>query len=302
MSAKYAFIDAEKATRNTDGSPRYQVTSMCSWLGVSTSGFYEWCSRPASATAARRAELGVLVEHVFAEHDGTYGYRRIHAVLARMGRYCDPETVRAVMRERGLVACQPRSARRCTTRRAAEVADIPDLVGRDFTSDTPGAKLVGDVTYVRTWQGWLYVALVIDCHSRAIVGWATADNYKTPLVSAAVRMAARNLALPENAVFHSDRGSNYTSDEYAGVLNELGLRRSVGRTGICYDNALAESTNGALKVELVNRRQFPTREIATREIARWIELFYNQRRLHSGLGYKTPNEILASHRESPTAA
>jgi putative transposase len=302
VSAKYAFIEAEKATRNTDGTPRYQVVAMCTWLGVSTSGFYEWCSRPASATALRRQELGVLVEHVFAEHEGTYGYRRIHAALARRGRYCDPETVRALMRERGLVACQPRSARRCTTKRAEQVADIPDLLERDFTSAAPGAKLVGDITYVRTWQGWLYLALVIDCHSRAIVGYAMAEHYKTPLITAAIRMAATNLDLPEGAIFHSDRGSNYTSDEYAAVLQELGLRRSVGRTGICYDNALAESTNGALKVELVNRRQFPTREAASREIARWIELFYNQRRLHSGLGYKTPNEILESHRESPIAA
>jgi putative transposase len=302
VSAKYAFIEAEKATRNTHGTPRYQVVAMCTWLGVSTSGFYEWCSRPASATALRRQELGVLVEHVFAEHEGTYGYRRIHAVLARRGRYCDPETVRALMRERGLVACQPRSARRCTTKRAEQVADIPDLLERDFTSAAPGAKLVGDITYVRTWQGWLYLALVIDCHSRAIVGYAMAEHYKTPLITAAIRMAATNLDLPEGAIFHSDRGSNYTSDEYAAVLQELGLRRSVGRTGICYDNALAESTNGALKVELVNRRQFPTREAASREIARWIELFYNQRRLHSGLGYKTPNEILESHRESPIAA
>ena len=155
---------------------------------------------------------------------------------------------------------------------------------------------------MRTWQGWLYVALVIDCHSRAIVGWATADNYKTPLITAAITMAATNLDLPEGAIFHSDRGSNYTSDEYAAVLEQLGLRRSVGRTGICYDNALAESTNGALKVELVNRTQFPTRETASRQIARWIELFYNQRRLHSGLGYKTPNEILEAHRESPKVA
>jgi putative transposase len=302
VSAKYAFIEAEKATRNTDGTPRYQVVAMCTWLGVSTSGFYEWCSRPASATALRRQELGVLVEHVFAEHEGTYGYRRIHAALARRGRYCDPETVRALMRERGLVACQPRSARRCTTKRAEQVADIPDLLERDFTSAAPGAKLVGDITYVRTWQGWLYLALVIDCHSRAIVGYAMAEHYETPLITAAIRMAATNLDLPEGAIFHSDRGSNYTSDEYAAVLQELGLRRSVGRTGICYDNALAESTNGALKVELVNRRQFPTREAASREIARWIELFYNQRRLHSGLGYKTPNEILESHRESPIAA
>ena len=125
------------------------------------------------------------------------------------------DTVLSIMRERGLEGCQPRAKRRCTTKQAAEVADIPDLVGRDFTSDIPGAKLVGDITYVATAEGWLYVALVIDCFSRAIVGWAMADNYKTPLITAAVRMAARRLTIPSDAVFHSDRGSNYTSDEYA---------------------------------------------------------------------------------------
>lgn len=302
MSAKYAFINAEKATRNHDGSPRYQVKQMCTWLGVSCSGFYEWASRPISATATRRQELAAMIAHVFTEHDGTYGYRRIHAVLARRGYRCDPDTVRDLMRELGLVACQPRTSRTGTTKQAAKTAPIPDLIERDFTSATPGAKLVGDITYVRTWQGWLYVALVIDCCSRAIVGWAMADHYKTPLIIEAVQMAARNITLPAGAIFHSDRGSNYTSSDYATALTHLGLRHSVGRTGICFDNALAESTNGALKVELVNREQFPTREIAQEKIARYIELFYNRRRLHSGLGYRTPQEILNQHHTSPKAA
>lgn len=302
MSEKYSFIDAERATTNPDGSVRYQLRQMCAWLGVSRSGFHEWCSRPVSATAARREQLAAMVEHIFEEHEGTYGYRRVHAVLARRGYPCDPETVRDLMRQVGLVACQPRTSRRGTTTQAEKMADIPDLLQRDFTGEVPGAKLVGDITYVRTWQGWLYVALVIDCCSRAIVGWAMDDNYKTPLIEEAVRMAARNLTLPAGAIFHSDRGSNYTSDDYGAVLKELGLLRSVGRTGICFDNALAESTNGALKVELVNRQQFPTREIAKRKIAGYIELFYNRRRLHSGIGYSTPQEILDLHNKSPQAA
>lgn len=302
MSDKYAFIDVEKATRNDDGTRRYQVTMMCAWLEVSASGYYEWAGRATSATARWRAELGALVEALHTASDGVYGYRRIHADLARAGRHCHPDTVLAVMRARGLAGCQPRAKRRCTTKQAAEVADIPDLLSRDFTSDTAGAKLVGDITYVPTTEGWLYVALVIDCHSRAIIGWAMADHYKTSLITAAIRMAARRVTIPSMAVFHSDRGSNYTSDEYSAVLGQLGLRRSVGRTGICYDNALAESTNGALKVELVNRRHYPTRDIAYREIARWIELFYNQRRLHSTLGYKTPNEILRGDHINPIAA
>lgn len=302
MSDRYAFIDAQKATRNDDDTPRYQVKQMCAWMKVSTSGYYDWTSRPATATAQWRAELGIIIEGLHKASDGTYGYRRIHADLARAGRHCHPDTVLSIMRERSLAGCQPRAKRRCTTKQAAEVADIPDLLGRDFSSDIAGAKLVGDITYVPTAEGWLYVALVIDCYSRAIVGWAMADNYKTPLITAAVCMAARRLTIPPNAVFHSDRGSNYTSDEYAEVLRQLGLQRSVGRTGICYDNALAESTNGALKVELVNRRHYPNREIAYREIARWIELFYNQRRLHSTLGYKTPNEILRDDHLDPIAA
>ena len=118
--------------------------------------------------------------------------------------------------------------------------------------------MVGDITYIATWQGWLFLATVIDCASRKVVGWAMDDNYKTPLISAAIEMAARNLSLPEGAIFHSDRGSNYTSAEFAGVLESLGIRQSVGRTGICYDNALAESFNGALKVERVHRTMYPT--------------------------------------------
>lgn len=302
MSAKYAFIKAEKATRNADGRPRYQVKLMCAWMGVSTSGFYEWAGRGPSTNARWRAELGERIAAIFKAGDGTYGYRRIHAILRRQHRPCDPETVRSIMRERGLVACQPRTKRRCTTKPGSQVADIPDLVERDFTANAPGEKLVGDVTYVRTREGWLYVALVIDCYSRAILGWSAADHYRTSLVTAAVRMAARHMDLPENGIFHSDRGSNYTSDEYAGVLEGLGFRQSVGRTGDCYDNALAESTNGMLKVELVNRTEFDTRAEATTQIARWIELFYNQRRVHSGLGYQTPNEVMADYWDGQTAA
>ncbi|MDN5797052.1 MAG: IS3 family transposase [Intrasporangium sp.] len=170
MSEKYSFISAERATTNADGTPRYQVKQMCAWLAVSTSGFYDWCTRGPSLTAQRRARLAAIIAYVFEAHDGTYGYRRVHAVLARSGHLCDPETVRDLMRELGLVACQPRRSRKGTTRQDGRHAQIPDLIERDFSAETPGAKLVGDITYVPTWQGWLYVALVIDCCSRAIVG------------------------------------------------------------------------------------------------------------------------------------
>jgi putative transposase len=130
------------------------------------------------------------------------------------------------------------------TEQDGQAGPIPDLVNRDFTAQKPGQKTAGDITYIWTWEGWLYLATVIDCATRKIVGWAMDDNYKTPLIKDAIQMAARNLDLPEGAVFHSDRGSNYTSAEFAEALKELKIRQSVGRTGICYDNALAESLNG----------------------------------------------------------
>jgi putative transposase len=300
VTARYEFIDAEKATRNEDGTPRYAVTQMCGWLGVSTSGYYEWSARPASATARRRDRLKQFIAKAFEVNEGRYGYRRIHAVLARWGQACSPELVRNLMRELGLVPCQPRRSRKGTTRQAAKRAAIPDLVNRDFTADAPGQKMVGDITYIHTWEGWLYLALVIDCYSRKIAGWAMADNYKTPLIQQAIRMAAKNLRLPVGAVFHSDRGSNYTSEEFAATLAELGIRQSVGRTGICYDNSLSESTNGAVKVELVNREEYPTREYAMKEVARYIELFYNTRRLHSSLEYRTPQEVLDEYNNTRT--
>ena len=262
--ARYEFIDVEKATTNSDGTRRYSIKQMCRWLKVSTSGYFEWLTRPASATARRRDRLKPLVVKAFTDSDGRYGYRRVHEQLARWGQHCHREVVRDLMRELGLVPCQPRRSRKGTTRQAARWADIPDLVNRDFTATEPGQKLVGDITYIRTWEGWLYLALVIDCFSRKIVGWAMDDNYKTPLIQDAIRMAAKNIRLPSGAIFHSDRGSNYTSEDFAKTLTELGLRQSVGRTGICFDNSLAESTNGAIKVELVNREEYPTRGYARR--------------------------------------
>ena len=265
---------------------------MCKWLEVSRSGFYDWKSRPKSATTKRRELLKIKVKALFEVNNGEYGYRRVHAALARGGEPCSPELVRRLMRELGLVPCQPRPWRHSLTEQGGLAGDIPDLVRRDFTAGKPGEKMIGDITYIPTWQGWLYLATVIDCATRKIVGWAMDGNYKTPLIISAIEMAARNLNLPEHAIFHSDRGSNYTSGTFAGALKRLGIRQSVGRTGICYDNALSESVNGSLKVELVHRTVYTTRKKAREDIARWIELRYNKTRLHSGLGYRTPQEVM----------
>ena len=263
---------------------------MCRLLEVSKSGFYEWRDRPQSAAAKRREDLAALIGHVFGDSDGTYGYRRIAAQLARPGIAAGVELVRKIMRELGLVPCQPRPWRPATTQQG-QAGPIPDLVNRDFTAQVPGQKMVGDITYIETWEGWSFLATVIDCATRKVIGWAIDDNYKTPLIAAAIKMAARNLGLPPGAVFHSDRGSNYTSAEFGAVLAGLDIRQSVGRTGICYDNALAESFNAAVKVERVYRTVYPTRRKAAEDIARYIELRYNRTRLHSALGYRTPQEV-----------
>src|SRR6185503_18893311 len=237
----------------------------------------------------------------FDDSDGTYGYRRVWWQLARWGVRAGLELVRALMRELGLVACQPRPWRPATTQQGL-TGPIPDLVNRDFTADAPGRKMVGDITYIPTWEGWVYLATVIDCHTKAVVGWAVDDNYKTGLISTAIRMAARNHGLSPGAVFHSDRGSNYTSAEFAAVLTGLDIRQSVGRTGICYDNAMAESFFAALKTERVHRTQYPTREHARRDVVRYIEFWYNSRRRHSGLQYRTPQQVHDEYLEQQSAA
>ena len=291
---RYEFIDGEEGN--------HDVTDMCGWSDVSRSGYYDWKSREPSATAQRREILEAEVQFAFEHSDGTYGYRRVHAWLARRGTVVDPGTVRGIMRDLGLVPCQPRPWRPITTL-AGDAGTLPDLLHRDFTADAPAARLVGDITYIRTWEGWLYLATVLDCFSKKVVGYAMADHMRTELVADALCMAARNLPFRrEETIFHSDRGSQYLSAEFAAVAEELGVRRSVGRTGICFDNAWAESFNGTLKNERVNRTEYPTREHARKDIISYIELRYNQIRLHSGIDYRTPNEVESEWFEQNKAA
>lgn len=288
--------------RNSDAKYAYPVKKMCAWLRVSASGFFDWRKRPDSATAQRRERLKKLIAQEFELSDETYGYRRIHAQLARRGVPCGPELVRSIMRELDLQPCQPRPWRASLTEQDGRDCHLPDLVGRDFTAQRPGQKLVGDITYIPTWEGWLYLATVIDCHTKMVVGYAMGDNYKTPLIVEALRRATDRVALTKGAIFHSDRGSNYTSFDFATAVTELGMRHSVGRTGICYDNAMAESFFAALKNERVHRTVYPTRAHARADIARYIEFWYNRNRLHSGLAYKSPQEALNEWTQSQRAA
>ena len=291
MSEKYEFVD----TTLTEPNCPFPLTSMCRWLEVSTSGFYSWRARPDSATVRRRAVLKALITDEFTRSDQTYGYRRLHAALARRGVAAGPELIRHLARELGLVPCQPRPARVGLTRADASAGPIPDLVGRDFTADAPGQKLVGDITYIPTWEGWLYLATVIDCYSKKVIAHAMDDHYRTPLITTAIRRAAAT-GLADQAIFHTDRGSNYTSAEFHTTLTDLGLRHSTGRTGICYDNAMAESFFAALKNERVHRTVYPTRAHAIRDITGYIDTWYNTTRLHSGLDYQTPAEAHAGDR------
>ena len=241
MTDKFEFIDAEYAVYQESSEQHVpSIVKMCRWMEVSRSGFYEWRDRPESGTVKRRGILALHVQKSFAGSDDTYGYRRVHADLAAWGVPAGPELVRSLMRELGLEPCQPRPWRFSLTEGDGQAHKIPDLVHRDFTASAPGEKMVGDITYIPTWEGWLYLATVIDCHTKAVIGWAMDDNYKTPLIEKAIEMAARNHPLAGDAIFHSDRGSNYTSCQFAAALRRFNIRQSAGRTGICYDNAMAQ--------------------------------------------------------------
>ena len=207
MTDRFRLIAAEKA----DPRSRFGVRMMCAALRVSASGFYEWLTAPASARARRRELVAAQVQVAFTRGRGAYGVRRVHRELRR---HPDPAVssasmnlVRSLMRALDLHACQPRAYRVTTVPDPAAPAGPADLCRRDFTADAPGTKLVGDITYIRTWQGWLYLATVIDCHTKAVIGWAMADHLRTDLICDALSMAANHVPLMPGAIFHSDRGT-----------------------------------------------------------------------------------------------
>ena len=291
MSSKYEFIDGEKVL--------YPVAGMCRWAEVSRSGFYEWQQRPESATAQRRAVLAVEVRAVFVWSDSTYGYRRVHKELGRRGVAIGLELVRWLMTDMDLVACQPRPWR-ITTIQGAGPGPV-DLIQRDFTAPAPGQRFVGDITYIPTWEGWLYLATVIDLCTKEVCGWAMADHMRTELVCDALSMANTHRPITAGAVFHSDRGCQYTSSELGVHLKSLNMVGSMGRTGVCWDNALAESFFASLKKELTHRTVYTTRKKACDAVAYYIEVWYNRLRLHSGLDYRTPLEAFQQH-QTPEVA
>jgi putative transposase len=256
---------------------------------VSRSGFYAWERRAPSDRVLADAWLGERVRVIHAGSRGTYGSPRIHAELRFDGVRVGRKRVERLMAEAGLSGLVKRRRGR-TTIRVPGVRVADDLVGRDFTPAGPNLLWVGDITYVRTWEGWLYVAVVLDCYSRRIVGWAIADHLRAEIVVDALEMAVERRRPQPGLVHHSDQGSQYVSLALGRRCRQAGIQLSMGNRGCAYDNAVCEAFFKTLKAELVDRRSWPTKAEAREEIFDFIETFYNRRRRHSTLGYLSPTE------------
>jgi transposase InsO family protein len=294
----YSFIAEEKA----DSSCCWSVAEMCRTLGVSRQGFYDWETRPPSDRQVTDRLLAAEIEAIWECSARTYGAPRVHAWLGRQGYRVSRKRVARIMRTHGWVGVSGRRRPRTTiVDRNARAAE--DLVARNFNPTAPDVTWAGDITYIPTGEGWLFLATVIDLFSRRVIGWGVADHLRTPLVAAALEMAVATRGGAVNGVvFHSDRGCQYTSADYRQLCERLVVTRSMGATGVCWDNAAGEAFFASLKRELVYRCRFATRAEARREIIRWIEGWYNARRLHSSIAYMTPNEKEAAWHSDRLAA
>ena len=275
---------------------------MCRVLEVSRSGYYKW--RTTRLDNPRRNELRLKLEvaAIHRESGGTYGSPRIYVEMMARGFGVGRHKVARLMREQGLAgAVQRRFRRPGQSKDGGPFA--PDLVQRDFKPEAPNRTWVSDITYIRTGQGWLFLAVVIDLFSRRVVGWATANNMRSQLVIDALERAIETRDVSHLLVHHSDRGSQYTSSKFRERLRRDHIRWSMGSTGCCYDNAVAESFFATAKKELIYRHVWPTRQAAQAGLRRYIDLFYNPRRRHSTLGYVSPVEFEAKYfQQQPGAA
>ncbi len=269
---------------------QFPVTFMCAQLGVARQGYYRWLASGTSERERTDAELTAQIQKIHTELHGHPGVRRIWAELVVRGVRTARKRVWRLMQAASLQGRHPRAWKK-TTVAGLRPIDAPDLIGQDFTADQPDTRWCGDITYVRTWQGWLFLATVIDLASRRVVGWATADHLRTDLVEDALRQAAATRRPLAGVVFHSDRGCQYTSAQFATAATDLGIRLSVGRRGQCWDNAVSESFFATIKKELIHRRQWPTRAAAHAAIFDYIEGWYNTRRRHSSLGNLSPAQF-----------
>jgi putative transposase len=280
--SRYGCVDDQRAA----GFP---VTAACEAVGVSTSAYYERCQRQAVGPSERQlaeAELVVLIREIYAESDGNYGAPRMTVELRHRGQVVNRKRVRRLMRRHGLAGRHHRRVR--TTIAGEHYGDLPDLVNRAFDPGAPDVAWVGDITYIPTGEGWLYLASMLDLGSRRLLGYSMAAHMRTELVADALQMAidARGGEVA-GVITHSDRGTQYTSNAYRDLCQAHQLRQSVGRTGSCFDNAVAESFWASLKREIIDGRGYATRADARRAIFAWIN-WYNTRRLHTSLGSVPP--------------
>jgi putative transposase len=293
----FPFIEAEKAQQRN-------VVKACALLEVSRSAFYDWHRRLPSARQVADDELAERIEEIWNTSRGTYGWPRVHRQLRRDKIHVGGKRVARIMRQRGLIG---RCRRRWTKTTIADPeATAVDLLKRAFGPGTVELDrvYVGDITYIWTWEGWAYLATVIDLASRRVVGWALADHMRAELVGDALRMAIAHRRPAPGLIFHSDRGTQYTSSEFTDLLAANEITQSLSRPRQCWDNAVAESFFASLKLELIDRRSWATRGQVRRAVFDYIERFFNRVRLHSTLGYLTPAEYEAKihHHKAAHAA
>ena len=271
----------------------FPIATMCRVLGVSSSGFYGWVKRAPSQRSVDNAALTRTVRTIHAVSRGTYGAPRVHAELAADGIAASRNRVARVMRDANIVGVSRRKFMVTTVRDGGRQA--PDLVDRAFTADAPNALWVADITYIPTWMGFVYLAVVLDVFSRRIVGWSMSTTLHVTVVLDALNMAL-TMRRPSGVIHHSDQGSQYTSIEFGNRCRKAGVRPSMGSVGDCYDNAMAESFFATLECELLDRSSFKTHAQARNAVFDFIEGFYNPQRRHSSLGYVSPMAFERQHR------
>jgi putative transposase len=289
----YRLIDAEKAS--------YPVSVLCKALKGSRSGYYDWKDRPPSRRSRENVALTAEIREIHERSRKTYGSPRVHAELRAIGIRCGRKRVARLMRKAGLKGCL-RGRKKRTTRRDGSAMPAADLVCRDFTAVGPDRLWVADITYVKTDEGFLYLAFVLDAYSRRLVGWAMETHLRTELVVDALQMALWRRRPPPGLIHHSDQGVQYTSLSFGKKLEGAGLVPSMGRVGTAYDNSMAESFVATLKTELLYRNRWPTRQTVRIAIFEYLEAFYNRRRRHSALGYKSPAEFEEGKMRETTVA
>jgi transposase InsO family protein len=291
--SRYRFIATEQA--------HHAVARLCRVLQVAPSGYYAWRHRQPSVRSRADASLAERIQAIYARSGGTYGAPRIHAELRETHHIrCGRKRVARLMRSAHLAGRAPRRFVRTTLPNGSVPTE--DLVQRQFVAAAPNQLWLVDITYVRTWEGWLYLAIVLDAFSRTVVGWALADQLRTDLATAALQMALITRRPLPGLIHHGDRGSQYLSAAYRAVLTEHGVRQSVGRPGTCWDNAVAESFFATLKQEVIYRQPWPTRQAAERAIFAFIAGWYNPHRRHSTLGYCSPAEVERRFRSATLTA